>query len=63
MQNKFIFYGMLLFILGGLLGSWITYEQVHCKTSGINIQLGGTPNNGAGISITKTGNTKNNEKW
>lgn len=43
-------------IIGGVIGSAITYQQVKCKTSGVNIQLDSSSKTGPGITITKTGN-------
>ncbi len=49
---------LICLIIGAAIGSAITYYQVKCKTSGVNIRL----DNGAagpGITVTKTGNTSN----
>ena len=47
---------IICLIIGGLIGAGITYSQVKCKTSGVNIKLDSSEKSGPGISITKTGN-------
>lgn len=49
---------IIFLIIGGLIGAGITYHQVKCQTSGVNIKLdSGTQAGGAGagITVTKTG--------
>lgn len=45
---------ILWLIIGGLIGAGITYHQVACKTSGVNIQFD-SAKTGSGITVTKTG--------
>lgn len=46
------------FIIGILIGAGITYFQTRCETSGMNINLNSNGQNGAGITVTKTGNSQ-----
>jgi len=47
---------ILYLLIGGAIGSGITYYQVKCKTSGMTIQLNASDQGGPGITVTKTGN-------
>lgn len=46
---------LICLIIGGLIGAGITYSQVKCQTSGMNIKLNSSGQTGPGITITKTG--------
>lgn len=47
---------IIFLIIGAVIGAAITYSQVKCKTSGVDIRLNSSEKSGPGISITKTGN-------
>ena len=47
-------YLLLCLVIGAAIGAGVTYETVKCKTSGVDIRLGGGKN--PGLSITNTGN-------
>ncbi|GEM_PF-4896154 len=55
MNNSKLLTAIIFLIIGGAIGAGITYHQVQCKTSGVNIKLDSNGETGAGISITKTG--------
>lgn len=46
---------ILYLLIGAVIGAGITYYQVKCNTSGVNIKLDASGNN-PGITVTKTGN-------
>ena len=55
MESRSVLTAIIFLIIGGLIGAGITYNQVKCKTSGVNIQLESGAQ-GPGINVTKTGN-------
>lgn len=57
MNASSIFTCLLCLIIGAAIGAGVTYNQVKCKTSGLNIQLNSSGSQ-PGISITKTGDEK-----
>jgi hypothetical protein len=50
--------GLICLILGALIGAGITYQQVKCQTSGVNIKFDSGGQSGTGVTITKTGKSE-----
>ena len=58
MKGSSVLIAILCLVIGGIIGAGITYQQVKCKTSAVNVQLKAGEN--PALTITRTGNDENN---